>query len=233
MHKDHSRQIKVVKDVLDVNDRMAADNRRYFSELNLFVLNIMSSPGSGKTTLLQKTLDMIREKVKVGVIVGDVCTTNDAERLSLDGKVSVVQINTEPFGGDCHLAAHLVKDASDGLDLKSMELLIVENLGNLVCPAEFDIGQDKNIVMLSVTEGEDKPIKYPLMFRVSDLAILSKIDLLPHLDYDLDFAVKCMKDVHSHMPVIQLSAKSGEGMDKWIDWIMTGMEKKQSKKDAD
>jgi hydrogenase nickel incorporation protein HypB len=229
-HEDESsRRIKVVRNVLDVNDRQAADNRREFAQLGLLVINVMSSPGSGKTTLLTKTLAALRDRRRVGVVVGDICTSNDAERLSLDGAVPVVQINTDAFGGDCHLAAHVVKQAAESLDLANLDLLIIENIGNLVCPAEFDIGEDQRVVVLSVTEGEDKPIKYPLMFRVCDLAILNKIDLLPYLDYDKDLAVKYIHDVHAQMPVLELSARSGEGMQPWLDWIESGIEKKKRK----
>lgn len=230
MHDESKqRQIKVVKDVLNVNDRIAADNRRKWGEMGLFVLNVMSSPGSGKTTLLQRTLSELGDKLRMGVVVGDICTTHDADRLSLGGRVPVVQICTEPFGGDCHLAAHVVWDAARDLNLESLDLLIVENLGNLVCPAEFDIGEDKRAVMLSVTEGEDKPVKYPLMFRVCDVALLSKVDLLPHLDFDKDLAVKYIKEVHGHMPVFEVSARTGEGLDKWYDWILGQV---KAKKDA-
>jgi len=229
MHKEGTQKISVAKNVLDVNDRMAAQNRREFGELGLFVLNVMSSPGSGKTTLLTRTIHDLMDEFRVGVVVGDICTTNDAERLSLHGHVPVVQICTDDFGGDCHLAAHVVKDAASGLDLPSLDILIIENVGNLVCPAEFDIGEDKKVVILSVTEGEDKPVKYPLMFRISDLAILNKIDLVPHLDYDMEQAKDFIKQVNPGIPVFEISARNGEGMDLWMEWIREKvMEKKKA-----
>ncbi len=219
MHKEGTQKISVAKNVLDVNDRLAADNRREFGELGLFVLNVMSSPGSGKTTLLTRAIHELMDEFSVGVVVGDICTTNDAERLSLHGHVPVVQICTDDFGGDCHLAAHVVKDAASGLDLASLDILIIENVGNLVCPAEFDVGEDKKAVILSVAEGEDKPVKYPLMFRISDVAVLNKIDLLPHLDYDKEQAIGFIKQVNPGMPVFEVSARTGEGVDLWMEWL--------------
>jgi hydrogenase nickel incorporation protein HypB len=227
-HERETREIKLEQDVLGENDRRAAENRHMFEQAGVFVLNVMSSPGSGKTTLLTRTISELKDKFKLGVVVGDICTTNDAERLKQGGDVPVVQICTEPFGGDCHLNAELIKDSVSGMDLDSMDLLIVENLGNLVCPAEFDIGEDKRAVVLSVTEGEDKPVKYPLMFQVCDVALLNKIDLIPHLDYDNDLAIKYIKDVHPQMPVFETSARTGQGMDKWIEWIVKQVEAKKA-----
>ena len=211
-------EVKIVRKVLDVNDTNAQRNRERFAENNVFVLNLMSSPGSGKTTLLEKTLARMMPAVHAGVIVGDICTSNDADRLAITG-APVVQVNTDEFGGDCHLAAHVIEKASESLDLASLDLLIVENVGNLVCPAEFDIGEDARAVVLSVTEGEDKPVKYPLMFRSSDAAVLNKTDLLPYLDYDRDAAVGYIRQVHPDMPVFEMSAKTGDGLDAWIEWI--------------
>ncbi len=178
----------------------------------------MSSPGSGKTTTLEKTLAIIMPEFKSAVIVGDICTTNDADRLAVSG-APVVQINTDAFGGDCHLAAHVIDKAASGLDLADIDLLIVENVGNLVCPSEFDIGEDSRVVVLSVTEGEDKPVKYPLMFRECEVALLNKIDLLPYLDYDKDKAVDYIHQVHPDMPVFQISARTEEGFEPWIEWL--------------
>lgn len=211
-------EIKVVRKVLDVNDTMAEQNRKLFAEKNVFVLNVMSSPGSGKTTLLEKTLGRIMPEIRSAVIVGDICTTNDADRLARSG-APVVQINTDEFGGDCHLAAHVIRSAADGLDLDAIDLLIVENVGNLVCPAEFDIGENARAVVLSVAEGEDKPLKYPLMFRVCDATLLNKTDLLPHLDYDREAAVRNIGQIHPDMPVFEVSAKTGEGFEGWLEWL--------------
>ena len=223
--KSGTREIKVVRRVLDVNEKMAAQNRKMFTEKGIFVLNVMSSPGSGKTTTLEKTLVRIASQIKCAVIVGDICTTNDADRLAVSG-VPVVQINTDEFGGDCHLAAHVIEKAAGGLDLDDIDLLIVENVGNLVCPAEFDIGEDARAVVLSVTEGEDKPVKYPLMFRECEIALLNKIDLLPYLDYDKDKAVNYIHQVHPDMPIFEISAKTEEGFEPWLEWLVRKVEQK-------
>ena len=214
-----TREIKVVRRVLDVNEKMAQQNRTLFAANRIFVLNVMSSPGSGKTTTLEKTLSRIPSEIKSAVIVGDICTTNDADRLAVSG-LPVVQVNTDEFGGDCHLAAHVIEKAVGGLDLGDIDLLIVENVGNLVCPAEFDIGEDARVVVLSVTEGEDKPAKYPLMFRECEVALLNKIDLLPYLDYDKQKAIDFIHQIHPGMPVFEISAKTEEGFNPWIDWLM-------------
>jgi hydrogenase nickel incorporation protein HypB len=211
-------EIKVAKKVLNVNETMAKRNRELFNSKNLFVLNMMSSPGSGKTTTLEKTLLRLSSDIRSAVIVGDICTTNDADRLSKAG-VPVIQICTDDFGGDCHLAAHVVETAASELDLDDLDLLIVENVGNLVCPAEFDIGEDARVVVLSTTEGEDKPLKYPLMFRVCDAALLNKTDLLPYLDFDKDKAVGNIHQIHPNMPVFEISAKTEDGFGEWIDWL--------------
>ncbi len=213
-----TRKIKVVRQVLDVNAKMADQNRRIFREKGILVINVMSSPGSGKTTTLEKTLARIGSDIKSAVIVGDICTTNDADRLAVTG-VPVVQINTDEFGGDCHLAAHVIEKATGGLDLDDIDLLIVENVGNLVCPAEFDIGEDARVVVLSVTEGEDKPLKYPLMFHACDIALLNKIDLLPYLEYDAEAARTNILQVHPGMPIFNVSAQTEEGFEPWLQWL--------------
>lgn len=212
-------EIKVVRKVLDVNNTIAEQNRKLFAEKNIFVLNVMSSPGSGKTTTLGKTIERLMPDVRTAVIVGDVSTTYDADRLAKTG-APVMQVNTDVFGGDCHLAAHVITKAAEDFDLADIDLLIIENIGNLVCPAEFDIGEDAKAVVLSVTEGEDKPLKYPQMFRVCDVAVLNKIDLLPHLDYDKDEAVRNIAQIHPGMPVFELSARTGEGLESWVGWIV-------------
>jgi len=213
-----TREIKVVRSVLDANNIMADQNRKLFAEKNVFVLNVMSSPGSGKTETLVKSLALLMPDIRCAVVVGDICTTNDADRLAASG-APVVQINTDEFGGDCHLAAHVIEAAVNGIDLDAIDLLIVENIGNLVCPAEFDIGEDERVVMLSVTEGEDKPLKYPLMFRECNAALLNKIDLLPYLDCDAQAAVDNIHQVHPGIPVFEISAKTEEGFDAWIQWL--------------
>ncbi|MFZ5564953.1 MAG: hydrogenase nickel incorporation protein HypB [Thermodesulfobacteriota bacterium] len=223
------KEIKVVRRVLDVNEMMAEQNRRRFADNGVFVLNVMSSPGAGKTTLLEKSLERLMPEIKCAVIVGDICTTNDADRLARSG-VEVVQVNTDEFGGDCHLAAHVIESAAENFDLAALDLLIVENVGNLVCPAEFDIGEDARAVVLSVTEGEDKPLKYPLMFRVCDVALLNKVDLLPHLDFDIDQAEANILQVHPDMPVFRTASKTGQGLDPWLKWIRKNVSAKQKKR---
>jgi hydrogenase nickel incorporation protein HypB len=224
--KSGTREIKVVRRVLDVNEKMAEQNRKMFTEKGIFVLNVMSSPGSGKTMTLEKTLVRIAPQIKCAVIVGDICTTNDADRLAVSG-VPVVQVNTDEFGGDCHLAAHVIDKAAAGLDLDDIDLLIVENVGNLVCPAEFDIGEDARAVVLSVTEGEDKPAKYPLMFRECEVALLNKVDLLPYLDYDKDKAIDYIHQVHPDMPIFEISAKTEEGFEPWLEWLAGKVKQKK------
>ncbi len=223
-----TREIKVVRRVLDANEIMARANRQLFAERRIFVLNLMSSPGSGKTTTLEKTLSHLMQDFRCAVIVGDICTTQDADRLAASG-APVVQINTDEFGGDCHLAAHVIEKALDGLDLEAIDILIVENIGNLVCPAEFDIGEDKRAVILSVTEGEDKPLKYPLMFRACDAALLNKIDLLPYLDYDVKLAAANILQIKPGMPVFETSAKTEEGFGPWLAWLRDSAKEKLSK----
>ncbi|MBF0118658.1 MAG: hydrogenase nickel incorporation protein HypB [Desulfobacterales bacterium] len=211
-------EVKIIRKVLDVNDAIAHKNRNLFKEKGIFVINVMSSPGSGKTSILEKTLSHLVPEVSCAVIVGDISTTNDADRLAKQN-APVVQINTDGFGGDCHLTAHVIESALSSFDLDKIDLLIVENVGNLVCPAEFDIGEDKRVVILSVAEGEDKPVKYPLMFRVCDAALLNKIDLLPYLDYDKNAALENISKIHPDMPVFEVSAKTQEGFSKWIEWL--------------
>lgn len=220
-----TREIKIAKKILDANDTIAEQNRNLFEQKGIFVLNLMSSPGSGKTSILEKLLSHIAQKVKCAVIVGDICTSNDADRLSRFG-APAVQVNTDAFGGDCHLAAHVIKSALGNFNLDDVDLLIVENLGNLVCPAEFDIGEDLRVVVLSVTEGEDKPIKYPLMFRVCDATLLNKIDLLPYLDYKKKEAVKNILQVNPSMSIFEISAKTEEGFNSWIDWLKQRVKEK-------
>lgn len=223
-----SRKITVERRVLAANEAVAEQNRRRFADAKVFVLNVMSSPGSGKTTTLERTLAHLMPEIRSAVIVGDVATTNDADRLARSG-APVVQINTDQFGGDCHLAAHVIGKFAADIDLENMDLLIVENIGNLVCPAEFDIGEDARVVVLSVTEGEDKPAKYPVMFRVCDAAILNKIDLLPHLDFDREAALGYIQQVHPQMPVFELSARTGEGFEPWLAWLKNRVREKTAR----
>jgi hydrogenase nickel incorporation protein HypB len=223
-----TRRIQVVRNVLDANKMVADKLRHNFSHQKIFVMNVMSSPGSGKTTTLIRTLKQLMPDLRCAVIVGDICSTHDADKLSETG-APVVQINTDQFGGECHLAAHVIETAVSAMDLKEIDLLIVENIGNLVCPAEFDIGEDLKVVMLSVTEGEDKPIKYPLMFRVCEAALINKIDLLPYLDLTIGTIQQSILQVHPGMPIFNISAKTGDGFDDWIAWLTRQVEKKRGK----
>jgi hydrogenase nickel incorporation protein HypB len=208
-------EVKVVKDILEANEVIAQENRRLFKEKGLYVLNLMGAPGTGKTTLLERTIERIKDRWKVGVIEGDIATSRDAERIAQYG-VSVVQINT---GGACHLDGNMVRMGLRELPLEELQVLIVENVGNLVCPAEFNIGEDDKVMILSVTEGEDKPLKYPLMFQVSRLLLLNKIDLLPHVDFNLDRFKEFALRVNPQLEIIPISCKTGQGLDEWIKWL--------------
>lgn len=218
-------EIKVVKNILAQNEGIAEGNQRRFKENGVFAVNMMSSPGSGKTSILERTIGLIKDEFKVGVIEGDICTTADADRLK-KYEIPIVQINTEPFGGDCHLEAHMLQKALDCLDLSSIELLLIENLGNLVCPAEFKLGADRRIAILSITEGEDKPLKYPLIFRVADLLLINKIDLEEYLEVDVQLIEENVSKINPELPIIRISAKSGEGFDQWKDWLSKGVKEK-------
>lgn len=221
-------EIKVLKKVLAANEVVAKANRELFSKERVFVVNLMSSPGSGKTTTIERAVNTLKDKLRAGVIAGDISSTLDAERLS-KLNIPIVQINTEPFGGDCHLEASWVRDAALSLDLKNIDLLFIENVGNLVCPAEFDTGADRNIVVVSLPEGEDKPTKYPLMFRVSQVMLVNKIDLLKVLNTDIDVLLKNAVRVNPDLSIFQISATTGVGFDGWVDWLIKGVEKKRGR----
>jgi hydrogenase nickel incorporation protein HypB len=197
------------------NNHYAAENRRYFAERKMLVLNLVSSPGSGKTTLLTETIERLKADTEIAVIEGDQQTSRDAERIRATG-VPALQINT---GKGCHLEAQRVGQALDTLQPKAQSVLFIENVGNLVCPSGFDLGEAHKVVILSVTEGEDKPIKYPDMFHAADLMLLNKIDLLPYLDFDVEQCLAYAKQVNPNIEVIQLSAKSGQGLEQWQAWI--------------
>jgi hydrogenase nickel incorporation protein HypB len=211
-----ARMVKIERDILAKNDRYADENRRYLSEHGIFALNLVSSPGSGKTTLLVKTIEMLRGKLPIAVIEGDQQTDHDAARIRATG-VPAIQINT---GKGCHLDAHMVGHAIQQLPLQDNSLLFIENVGNLVCPSAFDLGEAHKVIILSVTEGEDKPLKYPDMFHAADLMLLNKCDLLPHLAFDVDLAIEYAHRIHPALPVIQISATQGSGTPEWIDWII-------------
>lgn len=221
-------EIRIVKKILAANEGVAEENREMFVRAGVYVINLMSSPGSGKTTLLERTLERLSGELRMAVIEGDIRTTLDAERLNRFG-APIVQINTEPFGGDCHLEAAAIKAAVMELDLEKIDLLIIENVGNLVCPAEFAVGEDIKTVVISVAEGEDKPLKYPLMFRVCETAVINKIDLVEILEFPIDRLRKNILQIRPDMKLIEVSARKGEGIDEWVSLLKSLVESKKKK----
>ena len=214
--------VTVLHSLLHENDHAAQHNREHFNGHGVVAINLMSSPGAGKTALLEATIKTLGDEFKLAVIEGDLETENDAERIRSHG-VTAVQITT---GSACHLDAHMVHDAVHGLDLADLDIVFIENVGNLVCPASFDLGQHTNVVLLSVPEGDDKPAKYPVMFRCADLVVLSKADLLPILDdFDPQRAETYLRKLANPAPVIHTSAKSGVGMENWLEWLRRTVEK--------
>lgn len=218
--EQHHQVVPVLEGLLAENDRTAEHNRQHLDRHGVLAVNLMSSPGAGKTALLEATLDAIAAKYRCAVLVGDLATDNDARRISAHG-VQAIQIST---GSACHLDAHLVHQGLHQLDLSQLDLLFIENVGNLVCPASFDLGQHHNITLLSTTEGDDKPAKYPVMFRQADLMLITKTDLLPYLD---DFsprrAEQYLRDLANPAPVYSLSAKNGAGLSAWFEWLDLGI----------
>jgi hydrogenase nickel incorporation protein HypB len=208
-------KISVVKNILEANQRIAEENRRRFSQNKLLVINFMSSPGAGKTSLLEKTILALKDDFRIGVIEGDIQSTYDAERIDQTG-APVVQINT---GGACHLDSNMVEEALQNLDLARLDLLFIENVGNLVCPADFNLGEDLKAVILSVSEGDDKPLKYPLMFHVSNLLLINKIDLLPYCECNLDLIEERARKVNPNLTLFRVSCRTGEGLDLWTGWL--------------
>jgi hydrogenase nickel incorporation protein HypB len=216
----HRVKVRVVEDALDANNTIARANRDDFDRAGVRVLNLMSAPGSGKTSLLERVLGDLGE-VRPGVLEGDVQGSYDADRLA-SLHVPVTQLNTDPgFGGECHLDANMVRSALGSLPLSELDLLVIENVGNLVCPAEFRVGEDARAMVCSVTEGEDKPLKYPLMFRTAELVLVNKIDLLPHLDFDLEQFEHNLDAVNPGVPRMLVSARTGEGVAAWRDWLLS------------
>jgi hydrogenase nickel incorporation protein HypB len=215
----HRVKVSVVEGVLDANDTIARANRADFDAADVIVVNLMSAPGAGKTTLLERTVRALGD-VRVGVLEGDVQGSLDAERLA-SLHVPVTQINTAPsFGGECHLDANMVRSALPSIPLDDLDLLVIENVGNLVCPAEFKVGEHHRVMVSSVPEGEDKPLKYPLMFRACELVLVNKIDLVPHLEFDLDKLLRHVEAVHPGVPTLLVSARTGEGVDAWREWLL-------------
>ncbi|EPR42459.1 hydrogenase accessory protein HypB [Desulfovibrio sp. X2] len=208
-------QIPVVRNILEANDRIAGQLKKMFAEKKILVLNLMSSPGAGKTSLLERTLRDLAGEFRMAVIEGDLQTDNDARRVAATG-AQAVQINTE---GGCHLDGSMVMEALGSLDLTSLDILFVENVGNLVCPAEFSVGEDHNVALLSVTEGDDKPEKYPLLFHISSVLLLNKTDLLPYVDFDLGRASAHATALNAGIAVLPVSCRAGDGLEAWYDWL--------------
>jgi len=217
--------VTVLHSLLHENDHTAQHNRMHFDQHNVLAINLMSSPGAGKTALLEATIQQLDKNLRIAVIEGDLETENDAERIRKHG-VKAIQIAT---GSACHLDAHMIHQALHNLDLAELDIVFIENVGNLVCPASFDLGQHMNAILLSVPEGDDKPAKYPVMFRAADLVMISKSDLLPVLDdFKPENAKKYLRDIASAAPVIELSSKDSSGMPEWLDWIKLQLETRQS-----
>jgi hydrogenase nickel incorporation protein HypB len=218
MHRTAVKKV-VQENVLDANDTLARANRDSFDRAGTYTINMMSSPGAGKTALLERTLERLRGRLRLGVLEGDVQTTLDADRLARF-HIPLVQVNTDPgFGGECHLDANMVRSGLGELPLDDIDVLIIENVGNLVCPAEFRVGEDVRVMVYSVTEGEEKPLKYPLMFRSADLVLVNKVDLLEHLDFDLEQFLGNLDAVNPGVRTILTSARTGQGVDEWCDWL--------------
>ena len=208
-------KISVVRDILEANERIAKQNRDLFTENGLLVVNLMSSPGAGKTSLLEKTIDALKDDLRIGIIEGDIQSSQDAERIARKG-VPVVQINT---GGACHLDGNMIRDTFEEFNFRDLDLLVVENVGNLVCPAEFEVGEDFKVMILSVTEGDDKPTKYPLMFHESSVLLINKIDLLPYVDCSIEKIKADSLNINPDLTIFELSCKTGEGLVSWCDWL--------------
>ena len=212
-----------MKNILGENDRVAAENQALFREKNVYVLNLMGSPGAGKTSLLERTMERLKGRTRMAVIEGDLFTSRDADRIERHG-VPVIQINT---AGGCHLDAPMVQKVAKKLDLGALDLLLVENVGNLVCPAEFAVGEDEKAVVLSITEGDDKPMKYPLVFKESAIALLNKADLLPYCDFDMAAARDDIQTLHPGMDIIELSCTQDMGLSAWCDWLLARIAAKE------
>lgn len=222
---DHSgyatgrQRVEVLEDIYAENDHLAAHNRAALDAAGVRAINLMSSPGSGKTTVLQRTLAALQGRLRVGVIEGDIETPLDAERLAgLGAQVSLLNTGNG-FGGECHLDAPMVARALAGLDLTTLDLVLIENVGNLVCPAEFDVGEHAKAMVYAITEGEDKPLKYPVMFRAVDVVVINKLDLAPYLDFDMALFRRNLEQVNPGVTTFEVSARTGEGVAAWVDWV--------------
>ena len=209
-------KITIAQNILAANDTVAEDIQQSLAARGIRTLNVMSSPGAGKTTLLERTVERLRGRLSIGVIEGDIETTADAERIEAAG-AETVQINTR---GACHLEAHMVRDALEQIDLDRVELLVIENIGNLVCPSAWNLGEDVRVVVASTTEGDDKPAKYPQMFAISEVMVVNKLDLLPYVDYDLDKVKRHALAINPRLRIFELSCRTGEGLDAWCGWLL-------------
>ncbi len=216
-------KVPVVRNILQANERLAEANRRRFDDAGIFVFNLMSSPGAGKTSLLERTIEGLADRIRMAVIEGDLQSSYDAERIQRKG-VQAVQINTD---GGCHLDGNMIQIALESLDLQALDLLIIENVGNLVCPAEFNLGEDEKVMILSVTEGDDKPSKYPLMFQLSSVLLVNKIDLLPYLDCDVAKIRERARQLNGRQDIFEISCRTGEGLPAWLSWLEQKVRDKQ------
>lgn len=216
-------EIQVMKNILGENDRIAAENQAMFRDKGVYVINLMGSPGAGKTSVLEKTMERLKGELRMAVIEGDLFTSKDAERIE-KYDVPVIQINTS---GGCHLDAAMVQKVAGKMELGDLDLLIVENVGNLVCPAEFAVGEDAKGVVLSITEGDDKPLKYPLVFKESSIALLNKVDILPYCNFDMKSAKEDILALHPGMEVVEVSCTTGQGIDEWCRWLKARVAEKR------
>ena len=216
-------KVSLVTNILQANERIAGQNKRLFDEKGVLVINIMSAPGAGKTTLIEQTIRALKNEYRIAVIEGDIQSTYDADKIAATG-VSVVQINT---GGACHLDGNMISQTFDQLDFDAMDLLIIENVGNLVCPAEFNMGEDFKVMLLSVPEGDDKPLKYPLMFHESSALLINKIDLLPYVDCSTEKIRNESLKINPDLAIFEISAKRGDGLNGWLDWLRLKLKEKQ------
>jgi hydrogenase nickel incorporation protein HypB len=217
-------KVPVVRNILQANERLAAANRKRFDDAGIFVFNLMSSPGAGKTSLLEKTVEGLADRIKMAVIEGDLQCSFDAERIQRKG-VQAVQINTD---GGCHLDGNMIQIALESLNLNDLDLLIIENVGNLVCPAEFNLGEHEKVMILSVTEGDDKPSKYPLMFQLTSVLLVNKVDLLPYIDCDVARIRERARQINAKQQIFEISCRTGEGLPAWFSWLEQKVrEKKQ------
>lgn len=213
-------KVKVLRNILDANEAIAIKNKNFFDKHRVFSINLMSSPGAGKTSLILQTIRKLKDRINIAVIEGDIASRLDADKIKAE-KISVVQINT---GGGCSLDANMVSQALDNLPLPQIDLLLIENVGNLVCPAQFALGEHKRVVISSLPEGDDKPVKYPIIFTDADAVVINKIDLLPYLEFDLTAFRKSIENLNPKVKIFQVSCNTGVGIDDWCSWILAGLE---------